>query len=450
MHVNDKASSYYKEKSRETVKHHGRTIQYVNIVQVRNETIKSYNDVLQCDTTETGLQTDFKYTSMYSDLLSCKTMHCSHEQSLHDTVKCAKTDNVSIGKERVALNLNRTSISQNCHQDTLESSASQTLNLNQLIHQLQDDEHFIFQICTEFVGINIVMIKDKSVALNDEWNYHCLECKECFYDEADLIRHDCMKRKSNHSKDYICRCADCKNLCKSASSSKQMQKISQTDFDIKCMSCLRKISEETMLEHVNMNHCNQGIYSNICKIHVQNKHRFRQRFVSNHKSYKCKKCDKYKQRMEHVRCKHTEHTKLCHVCGKMFYKHNGAFKLHLQSHDFDRPRCDHCQRTFTQRSTLRIHMTLHFGGPKFECKTCKKLFTQFQNLKCHEKKVHTADRPYRCEKCGFGAVRMSELRKHMFRHSRIKQFQCANCETTFRWRTNLSAHIRNGVCKKTL
>ena len=546
MHVNDKARSSHKKRSRETVKFHGRTMQYV---KVHNETIRSAYGVLQCDTTKTGVETNFNDTSIYSDSVSCETMHCSNKQSFGKTVKCAKTDKLSIGEERVALNLNRTPVSQNCHQGILESSDSQTLQLNQLVHKLQDGEHFTFQIRTKFVGINIVMIKDKSVPLNDEWNYHCLECKECFYDEADLIRHDCMERKSNNSKDDICRCADCKNLCKSPSSSKQMQicckrnceknldslqssrairtksnivrlschklsandlknlkstkslkydkrnpkldlvahketelfgveprkfhvfdgsyvqKISHTYFDIRCKSCLRQIGETTMLEHVKMNHSNRGCkalnqtniqnsgsYGNICKIHFKNKYRFRQHFVSNHKSYECEKCDRqydqYRKLMEHVRCKHTEHTKLCHVCGKMFHKHNVALKLHLESHDLDRPKCDHCQQTFTQLSTLRMHITLHFGGPKFECKTCKRSFRQFQNLKRHEKQVHTSDRPYRCDKCGFGAVGMSKLKRHMLIHNKIKQFQCTNCGTTFRWGTNLNAHIRNGVCKK--
>ena len=159
----------------------------------------------------------------------------------------------------------------------------------------------------------------------------------------------------------------------------------------------------------------------------------------------------FRKLLKRARCKHTaEQTRICHICGKKYHTCDGAFSLHLETIDLDRSRCDHCQRTFSSLGSLRMHMILHFGRQTFECKTCNRSFSQFRYLKGHEKQVHTTERQYRCDRCGYGAVNMTQLREHMLLHSRIKQFRCANCHAEFRWKTNLRVHLRNGFCKKSL
>ena len=55
----------------------------------------------------------------------------------------------------------------------------------------------------------------------------------------------------------------------------------------------------------------------------------------------------------------------------------------------ERPyKCTECQKAFTQKNTLIIHMKKHSGEKNYECEHCGTSFVQKGNLKTHIKRVH--------------------------------------------------------------
>ncbi|GFT52589.1 hypothetical protein NPIL_649221, partial [Nephila pilipes] len=61
--------------------------------------------------------------------------------------------------------------------------------------------------------------------------------------------------------------------------------------------------------------------------------------------------------------------------------------------------CSVCNKLFTEKSSVKIHMRIHSGEKPYTCKTCGKSYTQKANLKSHLK-IHTGERPHTCKECG--------------------------------------------------
>lgn len=74
-------------------------------------------------------------------------------------------------------------------------------------------------------------------------------------------------------------------------------------------------------------------------------------------------------------------------------------------------RCDICQRSFRELSTLRKHEQLHRADRPYVCTTCGKSFLWSSNLKVHER-VHTGERPYKCKICHRCFTQSNDLRRH--------------------------------------
>ncbi|KAL3858131.1 hypothetical protein ACJMK2_012742 [Sinanodonta woodiana] len=54
--------------------------------------------------------------------------------------------------------------------------------------------------------------------------------------------------------------------------------------------------------------------------------------------------------------------------------------------------CCYCERQFSRRSNLKVHVKIHLGVKPFPCPTCKKDFNRKSNLKVHMAKVHDCDK----------------------------------------------------------
>ena len=119
----------------------------------------------------------------------------------------------------------------------------------------------------------------------------------------------------------------------------------------------------------------------------------------------------------------------CNVCNEVFACRRDL-NAHLRKHlsdgnnnvDIAAARCDRCQKTFNYVHNLHAHQLICQGNGEqqatitatFECRHCQKRFSDKRALIIHEQATHDK-----------------------------VEFKCPKCNNSYKYRTNLSRHMKN-------
>ncbi|CAG4996255.1 unnamed protein product [Parnassius apollo] len=203
----------------------------------------------------------------------------------------------------------------------------------------------------------------------------------------------------------------------------------------KCSVCHRKFGSQSILDaHKKESHCT--IVCSECGKTFHNRHTLRMHEIA-HEGLKL----------------------VCQDCGRI-YKSHTSFKKHIDLNVCgQRTRanpaeakftCDYCNKKYTQKVSLRVHIQHEHGNYKsHECKWCKKKFWAQSRLKAHIVK-HTQEKNFHCDICGGKFVTKESLLYHTRTHTGEKPYKCEHCESRFLSASRRAEHIKSQHLNATL
>ncbi len=299
---------------------------------------------------------------------------------------------------------------------------------------------------------------DKAKHLNK-----CDKCEETFRYKVSLERH-----KLTHNKLY---CNVCRKVLKDTATVAR-HKASHTLFQ--CNRCEETfIFFKPLLRHYQNIHkiikpftCNYcpKIYS---KLRILIAHEWKH---TGHLPFQCAQCDlRFKtdaDLISHERVHTREKPYLCAECGKTFAQKSNLLRhlnfIHSELRNEKKHTCSECDRTFKEKgalkrhqrskhlkelfrhpcpycgkmvasSTIARHKLIHTGERPFKCivPECDKHFRSTSEVKRHVLIHHSSERPYKCDICGKGFIKMCFLKAHAKIHSGEKPFVCDICCKAF-------------------
>ncbi|XP_072179407.1 uncharacterized protein [Diadema setosum] len=173
-----------------------------------------------------------------------------------------------------------------------------------------------------------------------------------------------------------------------------------------------------------------------------------------HVSQKRMKLNKHQSKFQLRGHKHSFQREKCKVCMNFVLNHN--MHDHMRVHNGEKPfQCKVCSRCFSQKSSLKRHMSLHdpkhlYARKPFQCKVCSRFFTQQgslnRHMSLHDPKHFNARKPFQCKVCSRCFTQQGSLNRHMSLHDpkhfyARKPFQCKVCSRCFTQQGSLNRHM---------
>ncbi|EDW17159.1 uncharacterized protein LOC6586415 [Drosophila mojavensis] len=160
------------------------------------------------------------------------------------------------------------------------------------------------------------------------------------------------------------------------------------------------------------------IYSRLVNTHAK--------IHSEERNYKCEQCGKgfknTKQLKNHRRLHRTQGLGM----GKPASEEQQQKQSQLQPILPVLHRCEDCGAAFKHRKTLREHLCKQ-RNEQPQCPTCQRVFSSKSSLKLHMRS-HQADKRFKCDKCDYEANDHNAFRRHMATHREQKRYACPHCD----------------------
>ncbi|XP_068438603.1 uncharacterized protein [Clinocottus analis] len=297
--------------------------------------------------------------------------------------------------------------------------------------------------CGEAFG-NKVSLESHKRTHND---LYCEVCRKVLRDAAMLARH-----KSSHTLFQCNRCEETFALFKPLR--RHYENIHQIRRPFKCNYCPKVVPKlRALITHEWKHTGHLPFQCALCSL------RFRsdadlishERVHTRERPYLCAECGKtFAHRpnlLRHLNVIHSEARNekkfSCTECEKSF-KEKGALKKHQKTKHqrelFHHP-CPYCGK-MVSASTIARHKLIHTGEKPFKCTMleCDKCFRSASEVKKHVLIHHTTDRPFKCDICGKGFIKVCYLNTHAKVHSGEKPFVCHFCGKAFPTRYSMQRH----------
>ncbi|XP_013143878.1 PREDICTED: gastrula zinc finger protein XlCGF26.1-like [Papilio polytes] len=141
-----------------------------------------------------------------------------------------------------------------------------------------------------------------------------------------------------------------------------------------------------------------------------------------------------------------DHSFNCKKCKKSFTDHHNYMQHNAKHVDTGIYKCIECSYTFNLRKSYKNHITTHYLR-HHKCHLCKEIFTQPKDLHRHKKNYHYPG--YDCVECGKHVQTQRDLDEHMYIHTRVKAFQCLYCGKEYTKHEGLRYHMKKMHTKST-
>jgi len=176
---------------------------------------------------------------------------------------------------------------------------------------------------------------------------------------------------------------------------------------------------------------------------------------TNERPYNCKQCGNVFKRKDvlqtHLLLHAGDSSKvhLCSICGKRL-RQACDLRIHTRVHTGEKPyKCELCPWAFSDPSSLARHKTgKHNIGVKRRCPVCSKSFgTNKMDFENHMR-THTGEKPFKCSTCRKEFATSGDLKKHHVSHKPAQQFSCNICGKLYQAAPTLKRHIKTHTVNK--